>query len=269
MAKICASHGSSCWGITLLNEPYGPGGDGIPRDALANFYQSAIQAARRHISIDTTIVIMDWAYWLQNYWKSRARSMFGNAGKIVFSTHFWEDPSYDLQSAKNTYAGDLSMSRDFTSGSGFELVITEYYLNNHGDAGPSDHFPYGDMTRWLVETFDQFGGSIIWNFDSYFAAYGAVDKAEHVGSGSIPWKDINMGSSPGPPTPAPTFAPSPGPSPPPSQSGQCCFGGCSGSCQGGYCGQSEDHCEGNCKGMWCPGQVGSNGSRIRTIDILI
>lgn len=193
MAKICASKGSICWGITLLNEPYSPGSGGLSRDALAAFYQNAIAAARQHMSADSPIIVMDWMYWIQNYWESRARSLFGDSGKIVFASHFYEGQAFDLQSAKRTYNGDLNGARDFIASTGFELVVTEYALSNHGDGGSSDYFPYGDMARWLVDEFDQLGGSIVWNFDSYYSAWGPVDKADHVGSGSVPWKEINAG----------------------------------------------------------------------------
>jgi len=253
MSKLCASYGSTCWGITLLNEPYGPGSDGLPRDALAAFYQSAIQAARQHLNSDTPIVIMDWSHWLQNYWKSEASSLFANAGKIMFSTHYFEGAAYDLQSAENTYIGDLNVARDFVSGSGFELIITEYYLCNHGDGSSSDPFPYGDMTRWLVDAFDEFAGSMVWNFDSYYSAWGPVDQADHVGNGVIPWNDIFSGSTPSVPTPSP------------SPSGRCCYGECGTSCQGGYCGQSQANCEGSCAGLWCPGRGGTGGDSQATV----
>ena len=211
MAEICASAGATCAGIELLNEPCCAWGTGqfprgeredwstvrAPRDDLSLFYKWAITAARRHMSSDTPIFIMDWTEWIDTFWKPRARSLFQDAGNIVFSSHIYEmtPPTYDLQSAQDAYSIDLGLVLDFKRQTGFDVVITEWTLGGHGGANSSDHFPYADFTRWLVRQFDRLGGSMIWNFDSYFSAWGPVDNEP---SSGIPWKSINSGGTASP-----------------------------------------------------------------------
>lgn len=207
MARLCASKGSICWGIELLNEPYGPlpksigpitnagildsvvGRAMLSRDGLQDFYLKAISVARKHIAKDIPIVIMDWAYWLQNYWKSRAKISFADGGNILFSTHMYPitmDPTTDLQVAKQTYYDDLNDASDFASSTGLQVLVTEYALAGHGNGDASDQFPYHNMTRWLVRKMDDLAGGMVWNFDAV-GVWGSVDNADELG---ISWGDI-------------------------------------------------------------------------------
>jgi len=198
MAKICADKGSTCWGISLLNEPYSPWtGQGISRDSLKSFYVDAIQRSRVHLASGVPILINDWPDWIGSYWKSQA-STFKRAGygKIAFSTHFYQwAHTTDLASAEREFDGNFKSVQDFQSSTGFDLIITEYAFNSHGSGGDDDPFDYNGLAEYFVHRFDDVGkGSMVWNFDSYWSAWGPVDHADKVGQKSIDWKNIFQGS---------------------------------------------------------------------------
>jgi len=216
MAEMCSSKGSTCWGMELLNEPYGPNGQGISRDSLKSFYEEAIRKARQHLALEVPLVIMDWPDWIASYWKGHAStySDYSTYGKIVFSTHLyqWIDTK-DLQSAIHAFDGNYNDVKDFTSATGFELIFTEYAFNSHGSGGDDDYFDYNGLAQYFVHHSDEVGrGSMVWNFDSYWSAWGPVDHATKVGHSQIDWKNI-FATAPPPPVP-PTPAPTPQPSPP-------------------------------------------------------
>merc|ERR1712070_82351 len=207
-------------GMELLNEPYGPNGQGISRDSLKSFYKEAIRKARQHLSLDVPLVIMDWPDWLASYWKGHASAFnnYATYGKIVFSTHLyqWADTS-DLQTAIHEFDGNYDAVQDFTSSTGFELIFTEYAFNSHGSGGDDDYFDYNGLAQYFVHRSDEVGrGSMVWNFDSYWSAWGPVDHAEQVGHSRIDWNNI-FATAPAPP-PLPPTPPSPPPSPPPAPS---------------------------------------------------
>lgn len=58
LAELCASHGRTCYGIELLNEPAGTQGPSylqagdLDRRALLDFYKLAIQEVRQHVPQD-------------------------------------------------------------------------------------------------------------------------------------------------------------------------------------------------------------------------
>jgi len=253
MARICAQQGAACYGIELLNEPYGAHTDlqysldlfrdlktcaeraklGMPctgvqqmftqeqledvpglldafnasraagapapavrstyRLALKGFYERAIRAARAHLAPDTPIVIMEWPRWLR-WWTEHAAYPYAEFGHIAFAAHLYkfpEPPSTKQQEARDFFQRDLAILRHFFLHSKYELMVSEYALNSHGPGGPDDHFDYNAFTDWSVSQFNQFGiGSMVWNFDSYWVAWGPV-KNNHVGRSVVDWKTIN------------------------------------------------------------------------------
>jgi len=223
MAKICASHGGSCWGIELLNEPFGYNQQGISRDTLKSFYLDAIAAARKHLARDVPIVIMDWPDWLASYWRYHAPSTFSESqhGKIVFATHFYQWPNpwaTNLNDAKALFTWNFNDVDAFTSNTNFEVMWTEWALNNHGGGGSDDYFDYNGMASWCVGQFESKGiGSFVWNFDSYYSSWGPVNSPQ-IGNSFIDWKNIFPKPSP---TPMPTPLPVPIPSPTPSVPSDC------------------------------------------------
>lgn len=254
MAQICADKGSACWGISLLNEPYSPwSGRGISRDSLKNFYVDAIRRARVHLGSDVPILINDWPDWIGSYWKNEASTFKGaEFGKVAFSTHFYQwDQTTDLASAERKFDGNFNSVQDFQSSTGFDLIFTEYAFNSHGSGGDDDPFDYNGLADYFVHRFDDVGkGSFVWNFDSFYSAWGPVDHADKVGQRPIHWKTI-FHTSPGPaPTPAP-----PGPPSPPTPSSGCCSWDnvqCGGTTE--YC-ETQAHCEGDCNGKWIHASV--------------
>mmetsp|Transcript_45655 Transcript_45655/g.141117 ORF Transcript_45655/g.141117 Transcript_45655/m.141117 type:complete len:582 (-) Transcript_45655:51-1796(-) len=253
MARVCSLHGDTCYGIELLNEPYGAHTDlqysldlfrdlktcaeraklGMPctgvqqmftqeqledvpglldafnasraagapapavrstyRLALKGFYERAIRAARAHLAPDTPIVIMEWPRWLR-WWTEHAAYPYAEFGHIAFAAHLYkfpEPPSTKQQEARDFFQRDLAILRHFFLHSKYELMVSEYALNSHGPGGPDDHFDYNAFTDWSVSQFNQFGiGSMVWNFDSYWVAWGPV-KNNHVGRSVVDWKTIN------------------------------------------------------------------------------
>mmetsp|Transcript_899 Transcript_899/g.2562 ORF Transcript_899/g.2562 Transcript_899/m.2562 type:complete len:637 (-) Transcript_899:66-1976(-) len=188
MAKICASHNETCYGIEVLNEPYG----GIERDTLARFYVDAIKEARGHLHETKPIILNEWPFWLF-YWKN-VKFNYSDFGRVLFSTHLYqfpEDPITDMQEARNQFSDHLEMVRDFFLDTGYEVMVSEYALNSHGSGKEDDDaFDYNSLANWFVHQFNQIAiGSIIWNFDSYYSAWGPVC-ADQVGQSVVEWKKI-------------------------------------------------------------------------------
>jgi len=195
MARICAEKGSTCWGIELLNEPYGPHHDGraLSRDTLKHFYAGAMKAARRHLHKDVPLVVNDWPKWIQSYWKHN-RFSYAEHGHVVFSTHLYQYPhdwTRHQQQARDSFKEDLQRLTDFHENTGSEVFVSEYALNSHGNGKWDDGFDYGAMTHWFVHQFNQHGlGSVIWNYDSVHEAWGPVQQHRRVGQKAVPWADI-------------------------------------------------------------------------------
>jgi aryl-phospho-beta-D-glucosidase BglC (GH1 family) len=195
MARICGEKGSTCWGLELLNEPFGYNHQGLSRDSLKAFYVDAIAAARKHIAMDVPVVIMDWPDWLASYWRSAAPATFSEAqhGKVVFSTHMYQwpnPPETDLSNAERLFNGNFNDADSFTSATGFELIFSESAMNSHGSGGSDDNFDYHGFAQWFVQQGDSKGaGSIVWNFDSYWAAWGPVNQ-QQVGNSFVDWSSI-------------------------------------------------------------------------------
>jgi len=195
MAAICAEKGSTCWGIELLNEPYGPHDEhALPRETLRRFYAGAIEAARRHLHKDVPLVINDWPTWIKSYWKYHTFS-YAEHGRIVFSTHLYQYPkdwTTDQQQARDSFERDLQVLSDFHKNTGSEIFVSEYALNSHGHGKEGDGFDYGAFTHWFVHQFNQHGlGSVIWNYDSYHEAWGPGQHHKRVGLDPIPWANIH------------------------------------------------------------------------------
>jgi len=195
MARICAEQGSTCWGIELLNEPYGPHHDAhsLSRDTLKQFYADAIKAARRHLHKDKPLVVNDWPTWIESYW-THNRFSYKEYGHVIFSTHLYqypEDWTTDQQQARDSFKKDLQRLMDFHLSTGSQIFVSEYALNSHGNGKVDDNFDYGAMTHWFVHQFNQHGlGSVIWNYDSVHEAWGPVQQHQRVGRKAIPWADI-------------------------------------------------------------------------------
>merc|ERR1712217_774141 len=66
----------------------------------------------------------------------------------------------------------------------------EYSLNSHGSAGSDDDFDYNSFTDWFVHQCDLSSvGSIVWNFDSFYSAWGPVNHPR-IGNSIVKWKNI-------------------------------------------------------------------------------
>jgi hypothetical protein len=204
----------------------------------------AIQRARVHLGSDVPVLINDWPGWISSYWKHEASTFNGaEFGKVAFSTHFYQwDQTTDLASAERAFDGNFDAVQDFQSSTGFDLLFTEYAFNSHGSGGDDDSFDYNGLAEYFVHRFDDVGkGSFIWNYDSYYRAWGPVDHADRVGQKPINWKTI-FETSPGPAPPSP-------PSPPAPSSGCCSWDNV-------HCGSTTDYCKAsqancyNCKGTW-------------------
>jgi glucan 1,3-beta-glucosidase len=163
MAKLCARHGDVCYGLELLNEP----GDQLEREMLASLYERAILKARVHLPVDKTLVVMDWTRWL-DWWKKHEPFSYGIHGRVAFATHVYQladrhtQKSASQQVARESYAGDVSLIKDFFTDSKYDLFVTEYTLAGHGDG-----FDYTSFAAYMVNQFNSYaGGSFVWNFDS-------------------------------------------------------------------------------------------------------
>jgi len=259
MAKLCASKGDTCYGIELLNEPYGahvdtlydeplrkdleacPGGvllgtadvkctglqmfytaeqlkdteglitklnasrkakksrdapyvQPLMRESLREFYKRSMTAARAVLDKDKPIVIMDWPQWLK-WWHENAGYSYKEYGRVIFSTHMYKFPDpmlSDQQAARDYFNRDLQVLRDFWKDSDYELIVSEWALNSHGSGRVGDKFDYHAFAHWAVNQYNQLGlGSMIWNFDSYWAAWGSVATTSKVGMVDMDWPKIN------------------------------------------------------------------------------
>merc|ERR1712032_1034401 len=105
------------------------------------------------------IIIMDWPSWLE-WWMTQPPLLFGEYGHIKFATHlYWLGPFIVGQAeARATYAQDLEKIRQFYANTRYDIVVTEYALNNHGSGSPSDDaFDYNSLANWFVHIFNQNG----------------------------------------------------------------------------------------------------------------
>lgn len=201
MAAVCARHGETCYGLELLNEPSGAEGPAaataISRESLADFYQGAIKAARRHLPPSKPLVIMEWTAWLP-WWMARPPLSYAEYGNVMFSTHlYYMGPTLEDQAAaRATFAHDLEVTRDFYEYTPYDMLVTEYAFNNHGTGGSQDVFDYNSMASWFVNHFNEHGsGSFVWNYDAGAASWGPV-AACSVGAGTIDWSGIFAGRAP-------------------------------------------------------------------------
>jgi len=194
MAKVCGMHRESCYGIELLNEPHGD----IPRDHLEGFYLTAITAARRHLSKETPLVIMDWTSKL-NWWHKRHPFSYKQHGRILFSTHLYHmGPEIaDQSKARRLFRHDISLIEKFHLDSIYDVLVTEYSVSGHGPGNPADDlFDYNSLANWCVHQFNKRGmGSMVWNFDASpsVRAWGPVEQAGRLGSPPMAWKKIFSG----------------------------------------------------------------------------
>jgi len=256
LSKICAEKGDTCYGIELLNEPYGAhidtmytsqlvqdietcmalfkanqtcngisllysrkqlqnvegliedlkrfAGSKAPRvmntsrEALERFYRRAIKAARAHMAPTKPIVIMDWPHWLK--WWSTVDFLESEYGRVQFATHVYKFPNFSSTTfwpfAEAYFRRDQHLMYEFTVKSGYDLFVSEYGLNSHGSGSDDDYFDYNALVSWFTTVFDSVGvGSMIWNYDSYWRAWGPVAQTS-VGHSTIDWKSINGIGSP-------------------------------------------------------------------------
>jgi hypothetical protein len=188
MAKLCARHGDTCYGVELLNEP----GDQLQRDMLAELYKRAILAARAHLPVDKPLVIMDWTKWLE-WWKKHEHFSYEVHGRVAFATHVYElanqapkkSPSQRL--ARESYTGDMKKIKDFFMHSKYDIFVTEYTLAGHGHG-----FDYTNFAAYLVNQFSsQAGGSFVWNFDAapWMLPWGLVSAAKKPDNADAAWVD--------------------------------------------------------------------------------
>merc|ERR1719210_319115 len=135
---------------------------------------------------------MDWPAWLE-WWKDNAQFPYSEYGHIIFATHVYifDPTTSDVPSAKKAMGFLFDTLRNFTLQSGYELLVTEYALNSHGSGQKDDLFDYNYFLNWYVHQLTQLGlGSMIWNFDSYWKAWGAV-ASNQVGNSYVDWKAVN------------------------------------------------------------------------------
>jgi len=254
MAELCATRKDVCFGIELLNEPYGahldieymddlrkdiescmkigmhkcrglqllynerqlqepksliqqlqdakqlqrapPPHKNTSREALRNFYAQGIQAARFHMGHDQPIVLMDWPPWL-GWWMDNAKFTYPKHGNIIFATHFYKFPhpwTKALQSAKHDFHRDLHRLKNFFLNSGYDIMVSEWALNSHGNGDGGDSFDYNAYAEWNIYNFNQLSmGSMIWNYDSRWGAWGAI-ASQKVGQSFVNWRKINAPS---------------------------------------------------------------------------
>jgi len=161
------------------------------RQLLRGFYIKAIKAARMHMDDDKPIVIMDWPPWLE-WWQDNGKFSYKDFGRIVFSTHVYDfGLTASVQDAQKKMLRPLDILRNFTLKSGYDLLVTEYALNSHGSGQDGDMFDYNSFADWYVHQLSQVGiGSMIWNFDSYWSAWGSI-ASNTVGNSQMNWPAIN------------------------------------------------------------------------------
>jgi len=195
MGRTCAAHGDTCWGIELLNEPFGAAGQGkLKREVLAKFYEDGIKAARTHLPLEKPVVIMEWPNWL-HFWKNQPMYHYDVYGRVLFSSHFYQWPNpwtSNLSAAQDSFVKDLDVMHEFFAKTRYEIFVSEYALNSHGSGDKQkDEFDYHGLINWFVQEFDKRGfGAIVWNYDSYWSAWGPVG-ADQVGKSVIDWASIN------------------------------------------------------------------------------
>mmetsp|Transcript_2108 Transcript_2108/g.6234 ORF Transcript_2108/g.6234 Transcript_2108/m.6234 type:complete len:659 (+) Transcript_2108:82-2058(+) len=191
LAKICQRQGSACYGIELLNEPAGTVGSWfrwdryISRYHLRDFYFDAIRAARRHLTWDVPLLIMDWPRWL-SWWTYMRPFSYEKHGRVLFSTHVYRFNEVTNQiKARGALVADLSMIFEFHAYSKYEIAVTEFALNSHGRV-----FDYDSLANWLVHQFNMHGaGSAVWNYDAEVPSWGPVANPK-VGARPIQWAQI-------------------------------------------------------------------------------
>jgi len=194
IARICAQKDETCYGIELLNEPFDPGLGRHTRHRLQSFYHRAIRSARKHLDKGKPLVIFEWSARLW-YWRHR-RNWFTHEdyGRIMFSTQLFmylNRPTVTQKTARDSLIGGINAISEFALHTGYDVLITEYALHSHRDGKKDDHFDYNSLTDWFIHQFEQFAmGSMVWNFDSFFPAWGPVAEAQ-VGSGKpVEWQEI-------------------------------------------------------------------------------
>lgn len=202
LAELCASHGRTCYGIELLNEPAGTQGPSylqagdLDRRALLDFYKLAIQEVRQHVPQDMPVVINEWPAWLP-WWMDQEPLTYREYGRIAFSSHLYYYGPYlqEQEAARHNHEHDLQLLRRFFMTTRYDVMVTEYGMSGHGSGSPqSDVFEYNRFANWFVNELNRYGvGSMVWNFDSASCAWGPV-AARRVGRDVIEWKEIFDGS---------------------------------------------------------------------------
>jgi hypothetical protein len=186
MAKVCAAHGDTCYGIELLNEPT----NAISRDFLKEFYLGAIWAARKHLPKSKPLIVMEWTYNLK-FWYERKVFNYQDHGRVLFATHLYVGKHIENQdAARNAFNHDLQVIKNFAT-SRYEIMVTEWAMQNHGSANPkTDPFDYASLAHFMVHQFNQNGmGSAVWNYDAISKCWGPVGDAS-LGARPIDWRHI-------------------------------------------------------------------------------
>mmetsp|Transcript_110353 Transcript_110353/g.312041 ORF Transcript_110353/g.312041 Transcript_110353/m.312041 type:complete len:642 (-) Transcript_110353:309-2234(-) len=210
MAKLCARHGATCYGIELLNEPAVD--SAAMRVFLRGYYNIAIKAARRYLDRDTPLIIMDWPRWL-GWWNAQQAFSYAEHGRVMFSTHMYDASGVTDQDAVRRYfSGDMATISHFQSVSKYDVFVSEYALSGHGSGEPNvDAFDYHSLANWLVHQFNRHSlGSAVWNYDAgfYVRTWGPV-ASTNLGARPVEWSRIfglrpprvSPGASLGPPIP--------------------------------------------------------------------
>lgn len=203
LAAICASHGDTCYGIELLNEPAGTNGPAsmtrgdLDRAVLLDFYRRAIREVRLHIGQEAPVIINEWPEWLP-WWMSQEPFTFKEYGQVVFSSHLYYYGPYvqDQAVARRNHEYDLHLLRSFYLSTRYDVMVTEYGMSGHGSGSPAtDAFEYYRFANWFVNELNRYGiGSMVWNFDAAACAWGPV-AAQRVGRDVIDWHRIFAGTA--------------------------------------------------------------------------
>jgi len=185
MARTCKAHGDTCYGIELLNEPSGS----ISRGFLKEFYLGAIAAARKHLPKTKPLIVMEWTQFL-HLWYAWKPFSYKHHGRILFSTHLYVMHHLGSQSAaRAAYSADLKRIRRFSTGR-YDIMVTEWAMQNHGTATPADPFDFNSFAHFMVHQMNEYSiGSAVWNYDSFMRRWGPVAEV-NLGTHPVDWKDI-------------------------------------------------------------------------------
>ena len=111
MAKYCDKAGDTCYGVGILNEyQRSPWHIGVIPFFLRDYYDKAILAARKHMSMDKQVVLFNWGYdsvvWILGEHFTDSKKY----GNIIWDFHMYTKDETDYHKCLWHFAFDLFLA---------------------------------------------------------------------------------------------------------------------------------------------------------------